>query len=201
MRSRDRAFRRHFHAASSNTGMLDEGSAEFLEKYANAHSTKDKAQLREVWQMAGEDVSNAGLILKARRVAFKEHVTEGSWLSLDQLEHAFKNKSHAQHFAKFAQESGLVKRDAKHKCKVYYYTKPRHKLGNRDDRVLEKKLNTKGGETSDSDEENETSSSSHSSSNYKKRKHGHKQHQKRKTRSKSSKNTEGKTTPKCCIGG
>ena len=91
---------------------------EFVSKYhSKDNSHKVKEHLRQMWTEAGGDFEMAGMILVAKKTAFKETVTEGSWLSKEQLEDVMKSETHAENFTGFCRKHGLVKVDHKRQCK------------------------------------------------------------------------------------
>ena len=67
----------------------------FVEKYNTTGCNKVKAEMRDLWKEAHEDFEFAGAILKARKNAFQETVTEGVWMSHEQLADEMKNEQHA----------------------------------------------------------------------------------------------------------
>ena len=86
-----------------------ETANEFIEKYTSTHSMRVKSQLRDLWANAARDFNSAGMVLRARRMAFKEDMSEGRWMSAEQLEDEFKSTTHVQNYMKFASENQLVK--------------------------------------------------------------------------------------------
>ena len=110
----------------------------FIQKYQTATSNKVKHDLRELWREAACDFEIAGVMLTAKKEAFKETVSEGSWKSEEQLVDELKSAEHAKNFIEFCSQTNMVKFDPKLKCKVYYYAKQLERLGNRN--TGEKKL-------------------------------------------------------------
>ena len=109
----------------------NEDAMGFIQKYQAATSNKVKQDLRDLWREAACDFEMAGVVLTARKEAFKETITEGSWKSEEQLVDELKSAEHAKNFIEFCSKNNMAKFDPKLKCKVYYYTKKLERLGNR----------------------------------------------------------------------
>ena len=103
----------------------------FVEKYNTTGCNKVKAEMRDLWKEAHEDFEFAGAILKARKNAFQETVTEGVWMSHEQLTDEMKNEEPALNFESFASRHCLKTFDAKRKCPVYYLTKQLQRCGSK----------------------------------------------------------------------
>ena len=103
----------------------------FVEKYNTTGCNKVKAEMRDLWKEAHEDFEFAGAILKARKNAFQETVTEGIWMSHEQLTDEMKNEEPALNFESFASRHCLKTFDAKRKCPVYYLTKQLQRCGSK----------------------------------------------------------------------
>eukprot|EP00929_Paragymnodinium_shiwhaense_P083543 TRINITY_DN44575_c0_g1_i1.p1 TRINITY_DN44575_c0_g1~~TRINITY_DN44575_c0_g1_i1.p1 ORF type:complete len:388 (+),score=135.54 TRINITY_DN44575_c0_g1_i1:56-1165(+) len=132
MRASDRLFQRQLKAAKEGHLHLDDDSevSRFLRKYNNAYSQKIKQDLRAMWKGCGCDME-LDTCMVAREVAFKESVTEGEWLSMEQLVDTLKNPEHAANYAKAAIGQKLVQYDNMRKCKIYFYMKKLERLGSR----------------------------------------------------------------------
>ena len=163
LRSRDKQFQRHFKAITNGEMEVDAESKEFVKKYQSAHSVAVKSQLRDLWASAGRDFSTAGMVIRARRYAFKEDLSEGMWLSAEQLEDEFKCKEHAINYQKFAKDNGLAKKDPKRICNVYYYEKKLSRWGRRDEACMEMSRRADQ-DVENSDDESDTAVSNDTSS-------------------------------------
>ena len=158
IRAQDKMFQRHLKAVMNGDRPDLEGdndAVEFINKYNTSQSHRVKKQLRDMWRLADEDFGNAGVILSAKKQAFKETSSESSWLSYEQLVDEFKNKEHAGNFMGFCKLHGLVKFDPKRRCKVYYYTKQLVKVGERDEATKERTWEQNGEDASALDEESD----------------------------------------------
>ena len=109
----------------------------FVEKYNTTACNKVKAEMRDLWKEAHEDFEFAGAILKARKNAFQETVTEGVWMSHEQLTDEMKNEEHARNFESFARKHRLEKFDPKKKCPVYYFTRQLQRCGSKTEASIE----------------------------------------------------------------
>ena len=145
LRSRDKQFQRRMKAITNGEVETDPESNEFVQKYQNAHSVAVKKTLRDLWSNAGRDFKGAGMILRARRIAIKEDLSEGMWLSVEQLEDEFKSKEHAMNDTKFAMDNGLEKKDPKRLCNVYYYEKKLSRWCRREEGCMEVSKKRGGG--------------------------------------------------------
>ena len=112
-------------------------AVDFVEKYNTTGCTRVKAEMRELWRQAHEDFEFAGALLKAKKNAFQETVTEGIWMSHEQLADDMKNEEHALNFESFASRHGLKKFDPKRKCPVFYCTKQLQRFGSKTEAGIE----------------------------------------------------------------
>ena len=156
LRSRDKQFQRHMKAITNGEVETDPESNEFVQKYQSAHSVAVKKTLRDLWSNAGRDFKGAGMILRARRIAIKEDLSEGMWLSVEQLEDEFKSKEHAMNYKKFAMDNGLEKKDPKRLCNVYYYEKKLSRWCRREEGCMEVSKKEEEEQDSDDDLESDT---------------------------------------------
>eukprot|EP00969_Alexandrium_andersonii_P137854 6096394-Alexandrium_andersonii.AAC.1 len=61
----------------------------------------------------------------------QETITEGEWMSEEQLADAFKSEAHAQNYIRSATQQGLSKKDKMRNCQVFFYMKKLERLGKR----------------------------------------------------------------------
>ena len=169
VRTRDKAFQRSMKAITNGDVGLSENGQEFVKTYQSS-SIKVKAQLRDMWHLAGQDYDQCGLAVKAQRKAFAEKCTTATFLSEEQLHDEFKSAKHTESYIKFCDAHQLVKWDPKRECKVYYYEKKLMHWGSRDEGSLEKAHLCLVDDMAQSDEEDENSSSTDSESSSPKKK-------------------------------
>ena len=139
-RAEDKKFQRHMKAIMDGERPDVEKNPEalnFVEKYNTTGCNKVKAEMRDLWKEAHEDFEFAGAILKARKNAFQETVTEGVWMSHEQLTDEMKNEEHARNFESFARKHRLEKFDPKKKCPVYYFTRQLQRCGSKTEASIE----------------------------------------------------------------
>ena len=169
----DKRFQREIKAIMNDPYADENEDAQaFIKKCTSASCNKVKAELRSMW-LDASDIESAGMVLKAKTVAFKETLTEGAWLSLEQLEDEMKSPTHAMNYSKFAKSHGLEKFDPKRQCKVFYHTKKMDKFGSRNEgeKSWEYKQKEDEQEEISESESNETSSSSAEKKRKKSKKH------------------------------
>ena len=205
-RSKDRFFQRHMTALVDDheaQNSLEDSGKEYIQKYHDA-GNKAKAQMREIWHLACGDFNSAGIVLKAKRNAFKEETTEGDWKNYEQLEDELKSKSSTDNYVRFAKQAGMVRYDPKQGCKTYFYEKQLYKCGKRDEGTIEKELNydsrlaqLEDEETDDEDEfSDEESSSDEKGKKKKKKDHKDAKKDKKKKKKQDDKKDKGKKKKK-----
>ena len=91
---------------------------DFIQKYQAATSNKVKSDLRDLWREAACDFEMAGRVLTAKKEAFKETITEGSWMSEEQLVDELKSKEHTKNFMEFCSRNKMERFDPKLRCRV-----------------------------------------------------------------------------------
>ena len=149
-RAEDKKFQRHMKAIMDGERPDVEQSPEalsFVERYNTTACNKIKAEMRDLWREAHEDFEFAGAILKARKNAFQETVTEGVWMSHEQLTDEMKNEEHARNFESFARKHRLEKFDPKKKCPVYYFTRQLQRCGSKTEASIEGNFKGKADDT------------------------------------------------------
>ena len=170
VRSKSKLFQRQMKAVTLDPEKQSEETRQFIKKYHQG-SNRIKLQLRNLWQVASMDMHQAGLVVKARATAFKTESNDAEWMSLEQLIDAFKSGEHAESYAKFCTEAGLVGKDPKRGCPVFLYEKKIVHTGTRREGSLEKQIDcnacTSDEEDSDSDLASSDSSDSSSKDNHK----------------------------------
>eukprot|EP00929_Paragymnodinium_shiwhaense_P113063 TRINITY_DN81329_c0_g1_i1.p1 TRINITY_DN81329_c0_g1~~TRINITY_DN81329_c0_g1_i1.p1 ORF type:complete len:385 (-),score=155.52 TRINITY_DN81329_c0_g1_i1:218-1372(-) len=137
--SADRLFQRQLVAVKDGRMDIehDGDMSRFLRKYQNACSQKIKKDLRAMWQNCGCDMELAATCMVAKEIAFKESITEGEWLSMEQLTDTLKSAEHAENYAKAAVTLKLTQFDNMRKCKTYFYMKRLERMGSRKEAVKE----------------------------------------------------------------
>ena len=109
----------------------------YVRKYKSCMCMKIKADMRNMWKLANCDFEMAASVLIAREHACKETITEGEWLSKEQLIDVFKSPEHAENYIKAAKEQGLAKPDKMRKTTIYFYMKKLERLGRRREATLQ----------------------------------------------------------------
>ena len=96
-RALDRLFGRQMKSAQDSSNPMSEKKdvKKFVRKYKSCMCTKIKADMRNMWKLANCDFEMAASVLIAREHAYKETITEGEWLSDEQLTDVFKSAKHS----------------------------------------------------------------------------------------------------------
>ena len=130
-RAEEKTFQRTMKSIMDAERPINDAAMQFVQKYQATTSNKVKQDMRNMWREAERDFEVAGMVLAAKKEAYKETITEGSWKSEEQLVDELKSQEHAKNFIEFCSNTNMEKFDPKLKCKVYYYTKKLERLGNR----------------------------------------------------------------------
>ena len=69
----------------------------------------------------------------AREYAWKEKVTEGEWMSEEQLLDVLKSEANTKNYIKSCKAQGLMKHDRMQDCKVYFFMKKLERMGKREE--------------------------------------------------------------------